>query len=185
MINEKNLIQSLLDGSVGVMPTDTIYGVVARASDKMAVERLYKLKRRENKPGTIIAASFQQLVDLGIDKELLLKVSQFWPGPISIIVNAPVSLAYLHQDTGSLALRVVDDEWVRGVLEQTGPLLTSSANQPGEPSSTTIEMAKNYFGDQVDFYLDRGDLSDRQASTIIKLDGDKITVLRQGAVKIS
>jgi tRNA A37 threonylcarbamoyladenosine synthetase subunit TsaC/SUA5/YrdC len=70
------------------------------------------------------------------------------------------------------------------LLRDTGPLLTSSANHPGEPVAATIAEAQKYFGDKIDFYADGGDLSGRQSSTIIRIIDDAIEIIRQGAVKI-
>lgn len=170
---------------IGVIPTDTVYGVVARASDKAAVERLYKLKRRDQKPGTLIAANLKQLEDLGFKHRYLKAVEQFWPGAVSVII--PISTPgseYLHQGKMSLAVRIPKDEELAKLLEKTGPLLTSSANQPGKPPANTIAEAKNYFKDKVDFYIDGGDLSNRESSTIIRVLDDAIEVVRQGAVKL-
>jgi tRNA threonylcarbamoyl adenosine modification protein (Sua5/YciO/YrdC/YwlC family) len=167
------------------MPTDTIYGLVARAQDKDAVARLYALKHRDHKPGTIIAATIEQLIDLGVDQAHLDKVKQRWPNPLSVETPLSNDLAYLHQDTGRQGLRVVADEAVRKILLQTGPLLTSSANHPGEPGAVTVADAWDYFGDNIDFYVDGGDLSGRAPSTIIRITntGD-IEVIRDGAVKL-
>jgi L-threonylcarbamoyladenylate synthase len=173
-------------GAVGIVPTDTVYGVVARAADQAAVAKLYKLKGRTSKPGTLIAASIEQLEDLGLKHRYLKAVEQFWPGAVSVVI--PVSnpeLEYLHQGKLSLAVRIPDDAKLQKLLRQTGPLLTSSANQPGQPISNTIEQAKKVFGDQVDFYEDGGDLSGRQPSTVIRIVDDAVEVLRPGAVKIS
>lgn len=172
-------------GVVGVIPTDTVYGVVARAQDPAAVQRLYKLKQREAKPGTVIAANVEQLEALGLKHRYLKSVEEFWPGAVSVVI--PVSdpqLAYLHQGKLSLAVRVPDDNRLRELLEQTGPLVTSSANQPGNPPANTIEQAQDYFGKQVDFYTDGGNLSGRQPSTVIRILDDAIEVLRRGAVDI-
>ncbi len=171
-------------GGVGVMPTDTVYGLVARAADKAAVARLYALKRRERKPGTVIAASVEQLIELGVPEQHLRRVERWWPNPLSVETPLGEDLAYLHQDTGRQGFRVVADEHVRQVLEQTGPLVTSSANQPGEPGATVLQEARDYFGDKVDFYVDKGDLSGRAPSTIIRVVADEIEVIRQGAVEI-
>lgn len=173
-------------GMIAVMPTDTLYGVVARAADFAAVTRLYAAKHREQKPGTIIAASIAQLEALGIKKRYLTAVSQFWPGAVSVVIPvADPALAYLHQGKQSLAVRIPDDARVVAVLEQTGPLLTSSANQPQEQPAETIEQAKAYFGDTVDYYEDGGKLSSRAPSTVIRIVDDAIEVLRQGAVAIN
>lgn len=172
-------------GSIGVIPTDTVYGVVARAADSKAVERLYRLKSREQKPGTLIAASIDQLVELGFMRRYLTAVQQFWPAAVSVVTPCGPELAYLHQGVGSLAVRIPDDATLLDLLSQTGPLLTSSANQPGEPPATMVDEARAYFGDQVDFYEDGGDLSGRESSTVIRIVDDAIEILRQGAVKLN
>ena len=178
-------IAVLLKGGVGVMPTDTVYGLVARAADPKAVARLYSLKHREHKPGTIIAANVAQLVELGIKKRYLTAVEQFWPNSLSIIIPTGDDLAYIHVGLDSLAVRVPNDEAFVHVLEQTGPLVTSSANDPGKNPASTIGEASDYFGDTVDFYVDGGDLSSRASSTVIRIVDDAIEVLREGAVQIT
>lgn len=170
--------------AVGVIPTDTVYGVAARADDQDAVKRLYDLKHREGKPGTVIACCLDHLVKLGLKGRYLKPIAGYWPGSISIIIPCGPELAYLHEGMNSLAVRLPDDDELINFLEQTGPLLTSSANHPGEPVATTVAEAQNYFGDKVDFYVDGGDLSGQEPSTIIRVVDDAIEVLRQGAVKI-
>ena len=172
-------------GAVGVIPTDPVYGLAARAADQAAAARLYRLKARDNKPGTLIAADILQLETLGLKHRYLKAVEQFWPGAVSVVIPAAdPRLAYLHQGKMSLAVRLPADPELQKLLKQVGPLLTSSANLPGQPTATTVEQAKDYFGDQVDFYIDGGDLSDRQPSTVIRIIDDAIEVLRQGAVKL-
>lgn len=171
-------------GKVGVIPTDTVYGLVASASNQSAVKRLYDLKLREGKPGTIIAAHVDQLVELGLKRRYLKAVEQFWPGAVSVIIPCGPELEYLHEGLNSLAVRIPDDKGLLELLAQTGALLTSSANHPGEPTAHTLAEAKNYFGDKVDFYIDGGDLSNHQPSTIIKIVDDAIEIIREGAVKI-
>lgn len=171
--------------AIGIIPTDTLYGLAARAEDTAAVARLYGLKKREQKPGTLIAASLEQLEKLGLKHRYLKAVEEFWPGPVSVVIAAAdPQLAYLHQGKMSLAVRIPDDTELRQLLDQTGPLLTSSANHPGESVAATIQQAKKYFGDEVDFYIDGGDLTGRQPSTVIRIVDDAVEVLRAGAAKI-
>lgn len=181
-IHDPQLVSLLKGGAVGVMPSDTVYGLMACAADRQAVERLYALKHRDHKPGTLIAASIEQFVALGIKARYLKAVEQFWPGPVS--VEIPHQVGYLNMDTGRQALRIPADADLAAVLEQTGALQTTSANAPGEPVATTIDDAIAYFGDTVDFYVDGGDLSSRPPSTIIRVIDDAIEVIREGAVKI-
>lgn len=181
----KEQIEQLKSGAVAVIPTDTVYGVVCVASVPAAVARLYALKDRHQKPGTIIAASVEQLVGLGIPRRYLKPIEHFWPNPLSVVVPIGLSHQELHLGKMSLALRVPNHEALRNLLEQTGPLLTSSANMPGEPVALTVTQAKEYFGEAVDFYVDGGDLADHQPSTIIRIVDDTVEVLREGAVTIT
>lgn len=177
-------IDSLMRGGVGVMPTDTVYGLVARASDEQAVAKLYATKKRERKPGTVIAANVQQLVDLGIKKRYLSAVEQWWPNPLSVIIPTGEALAHLHQGLDSLAVRIPNDPTIQKILLQTGPLLTTSANLPDKPHAKDIEEAFAYFNGLVDFYVHGEVPADRQPSTIIRIVDDAIEILREGAVKI-
>ena len=180
----QTITEQLSNGAVGAMATDTIYGLVCSAASRTAVTRLYELKDRHGKPGTVIAANIEQLVGLGLKKRYLTAVETYWPNPISVIVPSEPALAYLDQGKGTLAVRLPKDVWLQKLLLQTGPLLTSSANQPGQPPATTIKEAKDYFGDKLDFYEDGGNLAAHQASTVIRVVDDAVVVLRQGAIKI-
>lgn len=184
-LTDPELIGTLLNGGVGVLPTDTLYGLVARAASPAAVERLYALKHRERKPGTTIAATPEQLIELGINDAVVGKVARYWPAPLSIVLPLDETLAYLHQGVGESPFRVVADEQLHLLLAQTGPLVTSSANQPGEPPARNVSEAQAYFGDQVDFYVDGGDIGDREPSTIARLGEYGLQILRQGAARIT
>jgi tRNA threonylcarbamoyl adenosine modification protein (Sua5/YciO/YrdC/YwlC family) len=184
-IHDYNIAAHLLrECGVGIILTDTVYGLVARAADANAATRLYALKNRERKPGTVIASSVQQLIDFGLPKQELRIAERFWPGSVSVVVNLGDDFDYLHQGLGSVAFRVVSDEKVKKLLEITGPLVTTSANQPGMPVSNDIAEAFECFGDSVDFYLDGGRATNQLPSTIIRIADNKVVVLRDGAVKI-
>lgn len=172
----------LLAGKVGIIPTDTVYGLVCCASNEQSVKRLYGLKNREQKPGTLIAANIDQLVELGIKARYLKAVEHFWPNPISIEI--PHNISYLNQGTGRQAVRIPGNKELQKLLEKTGPLQTTSANPPGEPEAGNLHQAIDYFGDSIDFYADGGDLSGRKPSTLIRIIDDAIEVLREGAVKV-
>lgn len=184
-MNQSDLVTQIKAGAVGVLPTDTVYGLVCSAYSEQSVQRLYQLKSREMKPGTLVAANIDQLVQLGIPRRYLTAVEQYWPGPVSIVVPLGLKLPYLHQGKGSIAIRVPSDVQFNRLIEQTGPLLTSSANQPGQPPATTEAEARHYFSDSADFYVDGGNLTGKQPSTIIRVVDDAVEVLRQGAVIIN
>jgi len=170
-------------GGVGVLPTDTIYGIVAVASDEQAVKRLYDLKHREQKPGTVIAADAQQLVDLGVSAESVAAVAHLWPNPISVDLLVGSELEYLSQGTGHGAFRLVADPVLCQLLLQTGPLLTSSANHPGKEPSLNTAQARAYFGDNVDFYVDVGERPGT-ASTVVRYRDGHFETVRQGPIAV-
>lgn len=183
-LQDKTVAEVLCSGGVAVIPTDTVYGLAGSATNLKAVARLYDLKKREAKPGTIIAGSIEQLVGLGIKRRYLKAVEHLWPGAISVVVPTGFSQNYLDLGKGSLAVRVVADQKLAQLLDQTGPLLTSSANPPGKPPANSIGEAKKYFSSTIDLYVDGGNLSASKPSTIIRIVDDAIEILRAGAVTI-
>ena len=182
-LSHNALVALIQSGAVGILPMDTVYGLVCSASDEAAVKRLYRIKSRENKPGTVIACSTDQLVELGIKARYLKAVTQFWPNAISIEI--PNQISYLNQSTGRQAFRVIKQPVeLLNLLGITGPLLTSSANLPGEKPAGTIAEAQKSFGESIDFYVDGGNLSGHKPSTLIRIVDDAVEVLREGAVNI-
>lgn len=181
---DTKLTAQLFAGAVGLLPCDTVYGVVCLARQSQPVARLYQLKQREHKPGTLIAASLDQLVELGLKRRYLTPVTQYWPGAVSVVIPCGPELEYLHQGIGSLAVRLPAGSELQALLRETGPLLTSSANLPSHPPAVTVSQARGYFGDRLDFYIDGGDYSGRRPSTIVRVVDDALEVLRAGAVVI-
>ena len=182
-LGDESVQNAFRRGEVGVIPTDTLYGLAAPAGNEAAVNKLYGLKARDTNPGTIIAADIEQLVALGLKRSYLKPVAHYWPNPVSIIIPN-FELKYLHLGKGGLAVRIPKDDELTALLKISGPLLTTSANHPGEPPATTLAAAKKYFGDSVDFYVDGGDLDGRRPSTIMRIVDDAVEIIREGAIKI-
>lgn len=185
-VTDPELAEMILDGAVGVIPTDTVYGLVGKASRKSAIDRLYRIKPRHLQPGTTIGASIEDFRELGFPEAELKKSQQYWPNPISVVLDATHVEVYLKKRRDTLPVRIPNDWSLTKLLKVTGALMTTSANAPGQPTATNIQAAMSYFGDGVDFYVDAGDLGSRPPSTIIGFDENaEIIVYRQGAVKIS
>ena len=164
----KKIIKILKAGGVGVMPTDTLYGLVGSAFSKKAIKRIYKLKRRNKKKKLIVLISdlkdFKKF-KIKINKEQAKILEKFWPGKVSIILSGT-------------AFRMPENERLIEILKKTGPLIAPSANPEGLKPAENIMQAKRYFGDQVDFYLN-GRRSKNKPSKLVKIKGDKIVVLRK------
>jgi L-threonylcarbamoyladenylate synthase len=193
------IIDILSQGGVGVLPTDTLYGIVGSAFSPETVEKIYTLrKRNKKKPMIVLIGNIKDLELFNISLTVQIKkiLKQVWPGKVSVILplarRAAVSkqFEYLHRGTKQIAFRLPaspenkKDFDARDFLKHTGPLVAPSANFEGEPPAKTIQAAKEYFGDNVDFYLDVGEL-DSAPSTIIKIEKGNAIVLREGAVGVN
>ncbi len=183
----------LAAGAVGVMPTDTIYGIVGSALEERTVERIYRLRRRNRKkPMIVLIAGTGDLRRFGIvpSPRAARVLRRVWPGKVSVILPCPSrKFAYLHRGTGTVAFRMPASAPLRAFLARTGPLVAPSANIEGEKPARTPAEAKRYFGDRVEFYAAARGASKRSSaakpSTLIALAKDgAVTVLRKGAGRV-
>ncbi len=183
---DTSLVNCLKQGGLVVMPTDTIYGLVASAENQQAVERLYAVRgRAPQKPCIVLVASVDQITDVESwspkHKQL---AKMYWPGPMSLVVQTSKAPEYLHRSTKTLAYRVPSNKELRQLLLKTGPLIAPSANPEGQPPATTIKEAQKYFGEKIDGYVQAGKMAGGAPSTVVEVNGEKIVVLRQGAIVV-
>jgi len=156
-------------GGVALLPTDTIYGLHAVATNEQAVARIRSMKERgDDKPFVVIASSADQLEKLGAAIPDALR--QIWPAPLTAIVAS---------DAKTIAVRVPDLVWLRALLDRTGPLVSTSANRTGEPPITTPEMLAGDLLDVLDALLDAGP-REGQPSTIVDVTGGEPRIVREG-----
>jgi L-threonylcarbamoyladenylate synthase len=167
-------------GGIGVIPTDTLYGVVGSATSPRVVERIYDLRRRErDKPLIVLIEKAADLAkfQIAVSKRTQELFDKVWPGPVSIIVAVPApELAYLHRGTMSLAFRVPAKSSLRKLLHEAGPLVAPSANLAGMTPAVSVDEAQKYFGDQV-FYVDEGPQT-APASALVDARSDPPKILR-------
>lgn len=185
------ILPVLARGGVGVVPTDTIYGIVGSALSKDAVRRIYALRKRNpKKPMIILIGDVRDIGRFGImpDRGTKKFLGKIWPGKVSVIFPiaavrkaAMVKFNYLHRGTRALAFRLPKGARLRAFLRRAGPLVAPSANFEGGAPAKTVREAKRYFGDRVDFYLDAGRLAGNP-SVLLGVRNREVTVLR-GTVK--
>ena len=182
-----SVINHLKNGGVGVLATDTLYGIVGSALNQTAVEKIYNLRKRDlDKPMIILIPDIDALkiFDISLSSKDTDILKKLWPNKVSVILSCnSQKFEYLHRGTNALAFRVPKKESLRALLKETSPLVAPSANTQGEKPAETIAEAKQYFGDEVDFYLDEGFISS-EPSTIVSLHDGAIVVVRKGAVEI-
>lgn len=179
---KKKTIEILKKGGIGILPTDTIYGVLGSALKKETVEKIYKVRKREKKkPFIILISRISDLKIFGIKIKPFQKklIKKFWPGPVSLIFECKKKkFFYLHRGKNSLAFRVPRPKWLRDLLRKTGPLVAPSANISGKKPAKTIKKAKKYFGSKIDFYFDAGKI-EKKPSTLIDIRKKEVKILRK------
>lgn len=171
-------------GSVAIVPTDTVYGIVADAFNTHAVARIYEIKARDdNKPFLVLLSSVDDVCKFS-DMPIPQKIRKYIPGMLTFILPLKSSLKgkleYLNE---TVAIRVVADNFIKSVIEHTNSkaIVAPSANPSGVPTLTNgddiIDMYQNVVGI---IAVDDKDKSNAMASTIYDCINDK--VLREGSV---
>lgn len=179
----KEAIRTLKDGGIVIYPTETCYGIGCDALDEDAVEMIYEIKGRPHeKPLTAIVADLRmakrycQLSDL--EEQVC---DALMPGPLTIVAEKRDRVPdVLNTD---FVFRVPDHAVSRKLSHGIdGPVVATSANLSGEPSSYRIEDIDPAVREAADVILDGGELDERPPSTIIDLEGDTPTVHREGPI---
>lgn len=176
-------IAALRRGGVGVLPTDTLYGVLGKALSPSVVARIYRIKGRSpRKPFIILLGSVRDLGRFGVcpsapEREIL---ASLWPGKVSVVFRcASKRFRYLHRGTKTLAFRVPRKKTLVALLESVGPLAAPSANPEGKRPARTLREARDYFGNRVDFYISGGRVEGKP-STLVRIENGSLRVLRRG-----
>lgn len=168
---DSEIVKIIHAGGIGVIPTDTVYGIVGLLHSQDAIERMYRAKDREtNKPvGTILIADISQIKPF-VSTHDLLGAQPYWPGPVSVVMNVSDNFAYAHRGMNSLAFRIPDDKKLIALLQKTGPLASTSANMSGERTVSNIQEALSLFRENMDFYVEGGDMGFGKPSKIIQIE---------------
>lgn len=167
---DNQVINLIKAGGVGVLPTDTIFGIVAGVNFPESIQRIYAVKNRPaDKRFIILIGNRGQLPALGINpsEKQLKALNEYWPGPVSIDLMCDDTLPHLHDEKFSIAVRLPAETWLRRLINETGPIVATSANLSGEATLNNIEDIKSKLP-ELDFYLD-GPVSS-EPSRVGKLD---------------
>lgn len=177
----------LAQGGVLGVPTDTVYGVAASIESPIGVATLFELKHRPRSLALpVLVESIEQISALGVDwpHDARRLASSFWPGALTIVVNAPDDLARrVGSDTSSIGFRIPDLLVLRQLLARSGPLVVTSANQHGErPSHSVAEVIDAFRGSSALAGVLDGGERDGAVSTVVDLTGGTVRLVREGAI---
>ena len=175
----KQVAAILSSGGVGVAPTDTVYGILARAASEQAVDRVFRLRERTStKPCIILISSPEDMLNFGASGADVIRAKPYWPAPITLIFNVKNQPQHLTRGKTSLAFRMPDKLELRKLIKTTGPLIAPSANPETQPTAATIKQAKKYFASNVDFYVGTNTTLTASPSTILDLTGAQPSQIR-------
>lgn len=175
----------LENGGAVVLPTETVYGLFAKALDKKAVDHVYQLKcRPRDKALNLNVASLDDILNFSKNQPPYLNklVESFLPGPLTIILEANDRVPYwVNSDLTTVGFRMPSHPVTLDLIREFGPLIGPSANISGHASGVSFkEILKDF--DQEVLGLEDDAFLTGQDSTILDLSGDKVKILRQGAI---
>ena len=178
--------QELEKGGAVVLPTETVYGLFAKALDKKAVDHVYQLKRRpRDKALNLNVAHLDDILNFSKNQPPYLQklVDSFLPGPLTIILEANDKVPYwVNSDLTTVGFRMPSHPVTLELIREFGPLIGPSANISGQDSGVTYKEILQDFNQNVLGLEDDAFLTG-QDSTIIDLSGSKVKILRQGSIK--
>lgn len=182
-VSEKALREAakvLKKGGLVVAPTDTLYGILADATNESAVERLYEIRRPSGKPFLVLLPDESWIEKLCLEVKEEYKKFLKVEGLTVVLKKKCNKLNYVSKET--LAVRIPKVGFIKELLKEVKkPLVAPSVNPEGEKPAETIKEAYNYFGDKIDLYIDAGVVKG-EPSTILDLTKD-VKILREGKVK--
>lgn len=178
--NLSKVLSFLKEGKVIVFPTDTVYGLICDAESNKAVEKIFKIKKREKtKPLPVFIESIGKAKKVAyINNQQEKFLSKVWPGAVTCILKAKKGLSELVYKEETIALRIPDYKLLNTVLKEFNkPLAQTSANiSEGQPT-TKIKDVLSQFGEseiQPDLIINAGDLPENNPSKIINLINNQI-----------
>ena len=177
--------EKLHKGGIIAIPTDTVYGFAALVSDETAIEKLYRIKEREqNKSIAVLLGDAEQasLIAHKFPPKAQRLAKTYWPGALTIIVRKRAELPANLTSNDLVGLRIPDHAFTRDLIRLTGPLAVTSANISGQPPAKSVPDFLNILGPQLDMIIDGGPCRGGVPSSVINCETEPAVVLRAGAV---
>lgn len=187
----RDAVARLRAGDVVVYPTETAYALGADATDRNAVAKVFSLKGRPaGKALPVIVASVAMAERYCRFSEAAERLARrHWPGPLTLVLPARRRRfpSHLLGPSHTVGVRVSARREARALSRELGrPIVATSANVSGDVPAYTVREVERAFGaaSEVVYFLARGTLRRRRPSTVARLSGDHLTVLRQGSVRV-
>jgi L-threonylcarbamoyladenylate synthase len=175
------------NGGIVAVPTDTLYGLAVDPFRPDAVARLFAVKGRPAERAVpLVAGDVAQIVEhLSPLSPLAARLAnRFWPGPLTLLVTAPIALAPdVHGGTGRVGVRVPNHHVASAIVKACGrPVTATSANISGEPATALPDVVERTLGDWIDLLIDTGPTTGGPPSTIVDATSEVPRLVRAGAI---
>lgn len=188
-MNVRRIAKEIKRGNLVIVPTDTVYGILADATNIEAVEKVYLAKKRNrNKPFILIVDSLEMLETYtknisSLQRELITK---YLPGRLTILLEKNEKIDNLvTSDSHLVGIRIPDDKNLIKIIHAVGkPLISTSANLSKRDVIISIEMIEEKLLEEISYIADGGVILN-VPSTIVKVENAKIFILREGEVAIN
>jgi L-threonylcarbamoyladenylate synthase len=181
-------LRVLREGGIVAYPTETFYGLGVDARSRVACDRLFELKGRPaEKALPCIVSGIPQLQEVArnLGNAVLPLARRFWPGPLTLVVEAKPGLAASSSE-GGLAVRASGLGLPRKLAERLGaPITATSANRSGAPPATTADAVLSELGSEIDLVLDGGPCPGGLPSTIVDVRVAPPRLVREGRVSFT
>jgi L-threonylcarbamoyladenylate synthase len=175
-------------GGLIAFPTDTLYGLGCDPHLPTALQKIYSAKGRAlSKAIPVLISHPDQLGSLvsGIPEQAGRLMERWWPGALTLVLPKNPDLPPDLTPYPGLAVRMPDHQVALALLDQTGPLAVTSANLSDHENPRDAQGVLAQLDALVDLVLDGGELSGRQASTIVDCTGNEPKLLREGPIPFS
>ena len=183
------LKQSLENGNIIAVPTDTVYGLIADAYNEKAINKIFKTKLRPKKlPLIIFVSSIKEAKKIGhFSKYDELLAKAFWPGDLTLIVKRKSNkIFYGHKSFTTVGIRIPNHKALLNLLIETKkPLASTSANSHKGKTPKNIKELDIVWNKEITYALVSNHKIAGSESTIVSLINDKINILRSGRISIS
>ena len=181
-------IKILQRGGLIALPTDTVYGLAALASNRAAIERLYIAKERSPQKAIAVLIGSEGQIDQVVEHfsaaaKRLTRL--YWPGALTLVVSKNPDLPANLSPTPTIGVRMPDHAFALELLRKVGPLATTSANLSGGPNPRDAGEVLAQLDGRIELILDGGPAYSGIPSTIVDCTGTGLTILREGAISAS
>jgi L-threonylcarbamoyladenylate synthase len=175
-------------GDIVAFPTETFYGLAVDALDPAALDRLFVLKGREgDKTSALLVADLEMFADLcsEVPARARTLAAAHWPGPLTLALPARPGLPSAIVREGFVAARVSSHPLAQALVVFAGrPITATSANRADAAPARTAAEVRDHFGVGALHLLDGGQTPGGAPSTLVRLRGEDIELLRKGAIEI-